>query len=75
MSVKLRSAKETIFLVGETNHQITGAKLLSNRQVLAVLFFNICEDLRIIKHFELPLYLEEVNFSYFEKLWGLVGTG
>lgn len=43
MSVELRSAKKSIFLVGEANHQITGAKLPSNRQVLAVLFFNIRE--------------------------------
>lgn len=32
-----------IFIVGDINHQITGAKLPSNRQVLAVLFFNIRE--------------------------------
>lgn len=43
MSVELRSAKKSIFLVGEANHQITGAKLPSNRHVLAVLFFNIRE--------------------------------
>ena len=43
MSVELRSNKKSIFLVGEVNHQITGAKLPSNRQVLAVLFFNIRE--------------------------------
>lgn len=30
-------------MVGEVNHQMTGAKLPSNRQVLAVLFFNIRE--------------------------------
>ena len=43
MSVELRSAKKTIYLVGAANHQITGAKLPSNRQILAVLFFNIQE--------------------------------
>ena len=43
MSVELQTATKLIFLVGEANHQITGAKLPSNRQVLAVLFFNICE--------------------------------
>lgn len=43
MSVELRSARKNIFLVGDINHQITGAKLPSNRQVLAVLFFNIRE--------------------------------
>ena len=43
MSVELRSAKKTIYLVGAANHQITGAKLPSNRQILAVLFFNIRE--------------------------------
>lgn len=43
MSVELRSNKKNIFLVGEINHQITGAKLPSNRQVLSVLFFNIRE--------------------------------
>ena len=41
MSVELRSAKKTIYLVGAANHQITGAKLPSNGQILAVLFFNI----------------------------------
>ena len=35
--------KKTIYLVGAANHQITGAKLPSNRQILAVLFFNIRE--------------------------------
>lgn len=43
MSVELRSAKKSIFLVEEVNHQIMGAKLPSNRQVLAVLFFDIRE--------------------------------
>lgn len=38
-----RGAKNNIFLVGDVNHQTTGAKLRSNRQVLAVLFFNIRE--------------------------------
>ena len=39
--VELRSAKKPIYLVGAANHQMTGAKLPSNRQILAVLFFNI----------------------------------
>ena len=43
MSVELRSAKKTIYLVGAANHQITGVKLPYNRQILAVLFFNIRE--------------------------------
>ena len=43
MSVQLRSAKKTIYLVGAANHQIMGAKLPSNRQILAVLSFNIRE--------------------------------
>ena len=43
MSVELRSAKKTIYLVGAANHQITGAKAPSNRQILAVLFFSIRE--------------------------------
>ena len=43
MSVELRSAKKTIYLVVAANHQIKGAKLPSNRQILAVLFFNIRE--------------------------------
>lgn len=43
MSVELRRAKKNIFLVGDVSYQITGAKLPSNRQVLAVLFFNIRE--------------------------------
>ncbi|XP_067621941.1 uncharacterized protein [Eurosta solidaginis] len=43
MSVELRSNKNSIFLVGEINHQITGAKLPSNRQIFGVLFFNIRE--------------------------------
>ena len=38
-----RSAKKTIYLVRAANHQITGAKLPSNRQILAVMFFNIRE--------------------------------
>jgi len=41
MSVTLRSDKENIFLIGLPSHQITGAKLPSNRQVLSVLFYNI----------------------------------
>lgn len=41
MSVELRSSKKNIFLIGEAKHQITGSKLPSNRQVLAVLFYNI----------------------------------
>lgn len=43
MSVELRSDKQNIFLVGLPSHQINGAKLPSNRQVLAVLFYNIRE--------------------------------
>ena len=43
MSVELRSAKRTIYLVGVANHQITGAKSPSNGQILVVLFFNIRE--------------------------------
>jgi hypothetical protein len=39
----LRSAKILVFLVGDVNHQIFGAKLPSNRQVLAVLFYNMHE--------------------------------
>lgn len=34
------NSKKTIFLVEEVNHQITGAKFPSNRQILAALFFN-----------------------------------
>lgn len=41
MSVELRSSKKEIFLVGDVKHQITGSKLPSNGQVLAVLFYNI----------------------------------
>ena len=33
--------KKTVYLVRAANHQIMGAKRPSNRQVLAVLFFNI----------------------------------
>lgn len=40
MALTLRS-NDKVFLVGYQKHQITGAKLPSNRQVLAVLFFNI----------------------------------
>ena len=43
MSVELRSFKKSIYLVGAANHKIMGAKLPSNRQILAVLFFNIRE--------------------------------
>lgn len=43
MAIELRSTKKDIFLVGDIKHQITGAKLPSNRQVLAVLFYNIRE--------------------------------
>ena len=43
MSVELRSAKKTIYFVGAANHQLTGGKLPSNRQILEVLFFNIRE--------------------------------
>lgn len=43
MSHELRSNNKNVFLVGGVNHQITGTKLPSNRQVLAVLFFNIRE--------------------------------
>jgi hypothetical protein len=39
----LRSTKRLVFLVGNVNHQIFGAKLPSNRQVLAVLFYNMRE--------------------------------
>lgn len=42
MSVELRGDK-LIFLIGASNHQINGAKLPSNRQVLSVLFYNIRE--------------------------------
>lgn len=41
MSVELRSSKKEIYLVGHVRHQITGSKLPSNGQVLAVLFYNI----------------------------------
>ncbi|KAL4708396.1 hypothetical protein ACJJTC_019632 [Scirpophaga incertulas] len=41
MSVELRSSKQEILLVGVVKHQITGSKLRSNQQVLAVLFYNI----------------------------------
>lgn len=43
MSVELRSSKKGIFLIGHVKHQITGSKLPSNGQVLAVLFYNIRE--------------------------------
>lgn len=43
MSVELRSDKKEIFLIGDVKHQITGSKLPSNGQVLAVLFYNIRE--------------------------------
>ena len=43
MSVKLRSSKKSVFLIGDVKHQITGSKLPSNGQVLAVLFYNIRE--------------------------------
>lgn len=43
MSVKLRSETKYLYLIGETKHQITGSKLPSNGQVLAVLFYNIRE--------------------------------
>lgn len=43
MSVELRSDKQNIFLIGLPSHQINGAKLPSNRQVLTVLFYNIRE--------------------------------
>lgn len=43
MSVELRSDKQNVFLIGVPSHQINGAKLPSNRQVLAVLFYNIRE--------------------------------
>lgn len=43
MSVELRSSKKEIFLIGNVRHQITGSKLPSNGQVLAVLFYNIRE--------------------------------
>lgn len=43
MSVKLSSSKLEVFLVGYVNHQVVGPKLPSNRQVLAVLFYNIRE--------------------------------
>lgn len=43
MSLQLRSNTKRIYLVGDVNHQIKGAKLPSNRQVLAVFFFNMRE--------------------------------
>ncbi|CAG9793804.1 unnamed protein product [Diatraea saccharalis] len=43
MSVELRSSKKEIFLIGDIKYQITGSKLPSNGQVLAVLFYNIRE--------------------------------
>lgn len=43
MSVELRSSKKGVFLIGDVKHQITGSKLPSNGQVLAVLFYNIRE--------------------------------
>ena len=43
MSVELRSAKKNYLLRRGSYHQITGAKVSSNRQILAVLFFNIRE--------------------------------
>lgn len=43
MSVELRSSRKGIFLIGYVKHQMTGSKLPSNRQVLAVLFYNIRE--------------------------------
>lgn len=43
MSVELRSSKKSIFLIGDVKYQITGSKLPSNGQVLAVLFYNIRE--------------------------------
>ncbi|GBP41266.1 hypothetical protein EVAR_32992_1 [Eumeta japonica] len=43
MSVELRSDKQNIYLIGLPSHQINGAKLPSNRQVLTVLFYNIRE--------------------------------
>lgn len=43
MSVELRSSRKEIFLIGDVKHQITGSKLPSNGQVLAVLFYNIRE--------------------------------
>ncbi|KAK2575365.1 hypothetical protein KPH14_001258, partial [Odynerus spinipes] len=38
-----RSDKQSVFLIGLPSHQINGAKLPSNRQVLAVLFYGIRE--------------------------------
>lgn len=56
MAVELRSNKKSIFLVGDLNYQITGAKLPSNRQVLAVLFFNIREvKLSVSEKEEVPI--------------------
>lgn len=43
MSVELRSSKKVIFLIGNVKYQISGSKLPSNGQVLAVLFYNIRE--------------------------------
>ncbi|GBM46067.1 hypothetical protein AVEN_109651-1 [Araneus ventricosus] len=43
MAVELRSSKKVIFLIREIEHQITGSKLPSNGQDLAVLFYNIQE--------------------------------
>ncbi|GBO02496.1 hypothetical protein AVEN_201930-1 [Araneus ventricosus] len=43
MAVEMRSSKKVIFLIREIEHQITGSKLPSNGQDLAVLFYNIRE--------------------------------
>ncbi|GBN72951.1 hypothetical protein AVEN_210862-1 [Araneus ventricosus] len=43
MAVELCSSKKVIFLIREIEHQITGSKLPSNGQDLAVLYYNIRE--------------------------------
>ncbi|XP_065223043.1 uncharacterized protein LOC135847444 [Planococcus citri] len=47
-NLNLRSTS-SVYLVGEPNHQITGCKLPSNRQVLQVLFYNSREVKLLIK--------------------------
>ncbi|GBN80676.1 hypothetical protein AVEN_178285-1 [Araneus ventricosus] len=43
MASNLRSGDRNIYLIGSERHQITGCKLLSNRQVLSALFYNLHE--------------------------------
>ncbi|XP_050546043.1 uncharacterized protein LOC126908175 [Daktulosphaira vitifoliae] len=38
-----RNSRKSIYLIGNSSHQLVGCKLPSNRQVLSVLFFNIRE--------------------------------